>query len=219
MFGIRTRIRKRAQLRAASGFTNAWFDGAARENWDRIIPRLNPTRILEIGSYEGASATYLINSLAQHSDIELHCVDIWDEGVQYSHDLMQHVEKRFDHNIAQAIENAPKHVDFYKHVGPSDGILSAFLAEGKRNYFDFIYIDGSHIAADVLCDAVLSFRLLRVGGIIAFDDYLWSEDDGTGINPLRCPKPAIDSFTTLYAQKLTIMSAPLFQLYIEKTSD
>jgi hypothetical protein len=33
--------------------------------------------------------------------------------------------------------------------------------------------DGSHRARDVLEDAVLSWPLLKVGGIMLFDDYLW----------------------------------------------
>jgi predicted O-methyltransferase YrrM len=40
--------------------------------------------------------------------------------------------------------------------------------------FDIIYIDGSHDAADVLEDAILSWRLLKDGGVLIFDDYLLS---------------------------------------------
>jgi hypothetical protein len=219
MFGIKTRLKKMMRERATDGFTNGWFDGAAKDTWDQLIPQLDPIRILEIGSYEGASATYLINSLAHRHDIELHCIDIWDAGIQYSRGLMNRVEERFDNNVARAISRAPFKVEFHKHIGPSDDELSKMLAEGKRGYFDFIYVDGSHLAPDVLFDAVMSFRLLRVGGIIAFDDYLWSENLPGGVDPIRCPKPAIDSFTTLYSRKISILSAPLYQLYVEKTAE
>jgi hypothetical protein len=70
-----------------------------------------------------------------------------------------------------------------------------------------------------LLDAILSFRLLRVGGVIAFDDYLWSEELESGRDPLRCPKPAIDAFTNLYLRKIDILSAPLYQMYVTKISD
>ena len=63
-------------------FTNTWFD-SAREVWDHLIPQINPIKILEIGSYEGASACYLIEKLAAQSEIELHCVDTWDGGVEH----------------------------------------------------------------------------------------------------------------------------------------
>ncbi|WP_415440554.1 hypothetical protein, partial [Acetobacter orientalis] len=39
-------------------------------------------------------------------------------------------------------------------------------------------------------DAVLSFKLLRKGGVLIFDDYLWSEGVEGGNNLLRCPKIA-----------------------------
>jgi predicted O-methyltransferase YrrM len=101
----------------------------------------------------------------------------------------------------------------------SDGALASLLAEGKRGYFDFIYVDGSHRAPDVLYDAVLSFRLLRVGGVIAFDDYLWDDETRKEVDPIGTPKIAIDAFTNIYSRKLRILRAPLYQLYIQKIAD
>lgn len=219
MFGILTRIRKNRALKAPEGVTNSWFEHAARQNWDTIIPNLDPHRVLEIGSYEGASATYLINSIASRHDLEIHCVDTWTGGIEHDSSSMNYVERRFDNNISAALAATTATVDFHKHVGTSDDILCNLLSRGYRNYFDFIYIDGSHQAPDVMCDAVLSFRLLRVGGIIAFDDYLWNEKLPEGIDLVRSPKIAIDSFTNIYARKVKIIPAPLFQLYVEKTAD
>ena len=54
---------------------------------------------------------------------------------------------------------------------------------------------------------------------MAFDDYLWSEDLPDGRDLLRCPKPAIDAFVNLNFRKLQLLNAPLFQLYVTKTSD
>jgi predicted O-methyltransferase YrrM len=39
--------------------------------------------------------------------------------------------------------------------------------------FDLIYVDGSHQASDVLTDSIITFQLLRVGGVMTFDDYVW----------------------------------------------
>jgi predicted O-methyltransferase YrrM len=205
-------------------FTNNWFNGTAKGIWDQLIPQVKPTRLLEIGSYEGASTCYLINKLAAESDIELHCIDTWEGGVEHqaggeAQADMNAVETRFNHNIRLAIDSVPNKVDLVVHKGYSDDCMAKLLAEGKRNHFDFIYIDGSHQAPDVLCDALLGFRLLRVGGVIAFDDYLWSENLSYGRDPIRCPKPAIDAFTNLYCRKVQIFSAPLYQLYVQKTAD
>jgi len=36
-----------------------------------------------VGSYEGASACYLIDRLAVRHELELHCVDHWRGGIEH----------------------------------------------------------------------------------------------------------------------------------------
>jgi predicted O-methyltransferase YrrM len=204
-------------------FTNNWFDASARGNWDQLIPLIKPTKILEVGSYEGASTCYLIKMLSQSFPLEIHCIDTWKDGVEHKtggfvETDMSEVESRFLHNIKVATENPPNPVALFRHKGSSDIELAKLLVD-KQNYFDFIYIDGSHQAPDVLCDALLSFRLLKIGGLIAFDDYLWAEALPYGTDPIRCPKTAIDAFTNIYCRKVKIISALLYQLYVQKISD
>lgn len=204
-------------------FTNTWF-AKSRDAWRRLLPQLDPARILEIGSYEGAAVCFLIDELAPRKPLEIHCVDTWAGGVEHAeggeHPAdMGSVEARFRHNTGQALAAARHPVDLHVHRKPSDEALVDLLAGGRRNAFDFVYVDGSHQAPDVLCDAVLGFRLLRVGGVMAFDDYLWAEKLPYGTDPIRCPKPAIDAFTTLYCRKLRILEAPLYQIYVQKTGD
>lgn len=86
------------------------------------------------------------------------------------------------------------------------------LTEDKSNYFDLVYIDGSHQSPDVIVDACLGFRLCRPGGIMIFDDYLWPLKKEVN----RTPKMAIDSFTNIYYDKVEILRAPLYQLYLQK---
>lgn len=205
-------------------YTNNWFASTAKGVWDSLIPKINPTRILEIGSYEGASTCYLIEKLATSKEIELHCVDTWKGGVEHKKGgsaevNMSDVERRFHHNTKIAISKIKNSVQLVLHKEYSDVALSKLITEGKQGFFDFIYIDGSHEAPDVLCDALLSFRLLKNNGVIAFDDYLWQEQLPYGTDPIRCPKPAIDAFTNIYCRKIRVMSAPLYQLYVKKISD
>lgn len=205
-------------------FTNEWFLQAAKSIWDQLIPQIDPTRILEIGSYEGASTCYLIDKLAKQKDIEIHCIDTWEGSIEHqsggvAQTDMSQVERRFRKNTGIAISNADYKVTLEIRKRRSDRELAKLLSDGKQNYFDFIYVDGSHQAPDVLCDAIISFRLLKINGILIFDDYLWAEPLPYGVDPIRCPKSAIDAFTTIYCRKTRIISAPLRQLYIQKISD
>ena len=206
-------------------FTNTWFNDAAKQQWEKLISQIKPKRILEIGSYEGASTCYLIQKLAQENSIEIHCIDAWNiemgDDTDYKHYGsnvdMSAVESRFRQNTKLAIEKVSKKVDLVVHKGFSDDQLSKLLSNGKKNYFDFIYIDGSHLGPDVLCDAVLSFRLLKIGGVMAFDDYLFSQ--GGSKNLTDIPKLAIDSFVNLYSEKISMFNAPAYQIYIKKISE
>jgi predicted O-methyltransferase YrrM len=91
------------------------------------------------------------------------------------------------------------------------------MASGKHGYFDLIYIDGSHQAPDVLTDAVMSFQLLKVGGVMIFDDYLWTMDKPGFQDVLKMPKPAIDAFLNIFQRKMSIFfGAPIGQLYARK---
>jgi len=132
---------------------------------------------------------------------------------------MNEVEARFRINTENALSLATHPVDLQLHKDLSHRALARMLADGKENYFDFIYIDGSHQAPDVLCDAVLAFKLLKTGGTMAFDDYLWTNELTTAPEILKCPKPAIDAFVNINFQKIRILKMPLYQLYLQKLSD
>ena len=204
-------------------FSNDWFD----ENiaiWSQLFEQLKPTRILEVGSYEGRSTTFIIENLANISDIEIHCIDSWEGGIEHKkggswESNMTNIEARFSHNMKIAMSRSTHAVKLEIHKGLSSIELPKLASKNMQEYFDFIYVDGSHQAPDVLLDAVLGFQLLRVGGVMIFDDYLWQEPLPEGTDPIRCPKIAIDAFTNIYCRKLrAIIGAPIYQLQIEKIS-
>lgn len=198
-------------------FTTDWFSRFAPV-WRELLTRFPPSRILEIGSYEGRAACFLVQTCAAERPIELHCVDSWAGGVEHDAGAMPQVEQRFDRNIARARASAAHPVDFHKHKALSSDALVKLLAEGRRESFDLIYIDGSHQAPDVLSDAVLAFMLLRRGGLLIFDDYLWSMEGAGQQDFYQLPKPAIDAFVNIYQRKISVIGAPLYQLYVRKLS-
>ena len=199
-------------------FTTTWFWDSAKNVWDSLIPQIRPRKVLEFGSFEGASACYLIRACAKDAPFEIHCVDTWEGGIEHKTNgvPMQAVESRFHHNTKLACASVAHPVKLMVHKGFSHLCLAQLLAETRGNYFDLVYIDGSHQAPDVLADAVLGFQLLAVGGWMIFDDYLWAEDLPYGRDPVRCPKPAIDAFLNINFRRAQVLSAPLHQLYVRK---
>ncbi len=170
--------------------SNDWFDVGARGIWDNLMPQLKPERILEVGSYEGAATCYLVDKLAPERDLEIHCVDSWEGGIEHkaggsAESDMRSVEERFRHNVSLAVSKAMTRVEVKVHKGLSDQCLSELIGQGKKGYFDF----------------------------------MWSEQLPTGVDLVRCPKPAIDAFINLYIRKLTICPLGLYQLYVQKKSD
>jgi len=66
---------------------------------------------------------------------------------------------------------------------------------------------------------VMAFPLLRVGGTLIFDDYVWSDQLPQRRDPSRMPKPAIDAFVNVFHRKLAPYQwLPLWQFYLQKVA-
>jgi len=196
-------------------FTQDWF-GQYIPIWNGLVPLVKPSKILEIGSFEGRSTCYLIESSAGERDVEIHCIDTWEGGTEHAEIDMSAVEQRFRQNTALAISTVPHKVNLVTHKSTSLLALTQLISSGHAASFDLIYVDGSHRAPDVLSDAVLSFHLLRSMGLLIFDDYLWSMEPAGKQDPFNMPKPAIDSFVNIYQRNLIVLPAKLSQIYIQK---
>jgi len=180
-------------------FTEDWFHWAP-ELWEQFIPLLPECkRALEIGSYEGRSAVWILENLLD-PDGSLVCIDTWLGGEEHSAKDMSAVETRFDHNIARFGDKVAKVKD-----------SSASALRKLDASFRFIYIDGSHLAPDVLTDACLAWQLLEPGGILVFDDYCW----GPPRDILHRPKLAIDAFVNIFAEQLHIIHSG-YQLAVKR---
>lgn len=204
---------------AAPGFTVDWFSRtipAWKELFPRIMPR--PARILEIGAFEGRSTCFMLeNILPADLSGEIHCVDTWQGGVEHQGIAMDAVFDRFRANVSAVLKRVPQH-KVIGHRNLSSVALHDLHAKGFVGKFDFVYVDGSHQAADVLEDLVLSFPLLRRGGLVICDDYTWQRQRPGQEDLLDTPKLAIDSFTAIYRRRLRFVDwLSTYQVAFQKT--
>lgn len=141
-------------------FTVDWFDGNI-PTWAWLFQTHDrPSwKCLEIGSFEGRSATWVLNSVKNLESIT--CVDTFEGSREHSKDLKYGLYERF-------LENIEPYKD---KVIIKRGISRDVLKTLPKAEYDFIYVDGSHEAHDVLTDAVLAYDLLKPGGLMIFDDY------------------------------------------------
>lgn len=189
-------------------FTQDWFHWAP-ELWEKLIPLLPAReRFLELGAYEGRSTAWATEHMLQDDGVLL-SVDTWEGAEEHKGGgvNMAEVEKNFDHNHQVLRELYPNR-SILKFKMTSYEALTK-LAGGLP--FDFIYIDASHTAPDVLTDACMAWPLLIKDGVMVFDDYLW----GDPRDVLHRPKLAVDTFTNIFAEQLVPVHLG-YQLVVRK---
>jgi predicted O-methyltransferase YrrM len=180
-------------------FDHDWFSNNI-PNLTRLFAGFKgdkPPRILEIGAFEGRSTVWFLDNVP---GCHVTTIDTWKGGKDHDPENPEidwkTVEENFKHNIK----------DFGTRVSVYPTSSFQALSNMVKNrssffefHFDFVYVDGSHTAADVNLDLILSFKLLNVGGLIYCDDYLWGFNE---FPVYDCPKLGIDSFVNVYADKL-----------------
>ena len=144
---------------------------------------------LEVGCYEGLSSFYV---LSEYKFVNAFFLDIWDMPNPNSKTLSTNfdlIEKAFDQNLSG--------FDFKKMK--NDSVISMRKLLKENVHFDFIYIDGSHNGEDILSDAIEAFKILKVNGLMFFDDFLQHDD-----NRILQSYVGIDKFLSLYSDYLKI---------------
>lgn len=179
-------------------FSTNWFKQSAA-HWPALFKAIawdvnKPAVIVEIGSYEGASACWMLDHLLLHPDSRLYCLDTFQGSIEHTAEMRQNLEQQFRQNIA--LTGRMNQVETL--IGRSEDSLITLLA--RHVAADFVYVDGSHQAADVLTDAVLAWKLLKPGGLLIFDDYLWPKYKN---QPLLNPKMAIDAFINCHMDQIS----------------
>ena len=174
-------------------YSNDWFTWNT-ENWAQLFLKLAGKpglTAIEVGSFEGRSARWLLENVLTDPAARLYCVDTWSGGPGTPPFQVDDVWRRFVRNV---LDYPGGRVTPLR--GPSVPTLAGLVRDGVR--VDLAYVDGSHYGPDVLADAVLCWQLLKPGGLLVFDDYQWPAQTGCDIPPA----PAIDAFLSLHRNEV-----------------
>jgi tetratricopeptide (TPR) repeat protein len=136
-----------------------------------LARNLNPRpRILEVGTYLGASAITWSRALDRLCDGgSLMCVDSWGDadGAHYEGGMEESLRTGSAYQaFLSNVKALPRSVAVEHIRGRSSDAFRSLPAAS----YDIVYIDGSHMYAEVLADLRDSDRVLKEGGFVCGDD-------------------------------------------------
>lgn len=118
----------------------------------RLIVLAQSARVIELGSWYGASTLALASSA--HS---VHSID-WHQGDEHA---------GYGDTLHQYLYNVATCHNVFSHIGRFADVLPAM----RRGYFELAFIDGQHDSLSVTEDFKLVKPTLVKGAVVAFHDY------------------------------------------------
>lgn len=120
-----------------------------------LVELTGARRCIEIGTFTGYSSIALARALPE--DGQLVCCDVSEEWTSLA-------RKYWDEaGVAGKID---------LRIAPATQTLDQLLADGEADAYDFAFVDADKSGYDGYYERLL--RLVRPGGVIAFDNTLWS---------------------------------------------
>ncbi|MEG4207923.1 tetratricopeptide repeat protein [Microcoleus sp. Pol7_A1] len=173
-------------------FTQDWFTHNI-PIWQRHLQEFTGIaefQVVEIGSFQGMSACWLLDNILTHQTAKITCIDLF---------FQQH----FKGNIVKT--------GAADRVIELEGYSQDLLVNLTSEYYDVAYVDGCHKPTSALQDAILSWRLVKVGGLMIFDDYEFTFPD----SPEQDTKIGIDVFLEMFGSQLEVVHKG-YQLIVKK---
>lgn len=183
-------------------FTQDWFSEHAPVWKELLTPYAEKSDLhyLEVGVFEGGATMWIIENFLKDSSSTLTAIDLFAGDYEGAY---PDFAKRFFENLTLS------------GIGERATVLTGYSQVHLRALplasYDIIYIDGSHRNDDVLEDAILSWRLLKDGGMLIFDDYGRKQLDFTD------PKFGIDAFYRFFGHHFTVLHND-HQVFMRKIS-
>lgn len=184
------------------------FHRHAQSSFSHILTEFGmPSVIVEVGCFEGdttCNLAWLLNS--QNIDYQYYAIDPFLASENLTQEVVDKAKEFFVENIKEFSK-----IEFLQKKS-IDGLIELYNRGIKA---DIIYIDGSHLAKDVLADCVIGFEMLKVGGVMLFDDsVVWRY----GSTIQDSPKIAIDNFIQCNWGRLEMVQLPNgYQTAIKRT--
>ena len=141
--------------------------------------RLTPFNYLEIGVLCGHTLVTFERIYGRHPDSKMFGIDSWElTNKEYASNYTNCLTNILSTGCAEKFELRK-------------GFSYTEITRLNDNFFDFIYFNGNHNTANIVEDIVLSFRKLKSGGYLIFNDY--------GVESV---KKGVDMFTAAYSDKI-----------------
>jgi len=178
-----------------------WFAGAEYNFTNHLaefkgLPNL---KFIQIGAFTGDATVWLLNNILTNKSSILIDVDTWLGSDEEEHKKM---------DFKDVFSYYEERTKSYPNLAVVKSKSEDYLPTVKEDTVDFIYIDGDHTEKAVNSDIANSWKLLKSGGILAFDDYLWRGN-------ADCPKPAIDKFLEEHSNDIVILEHG-YQVWVQK---
>ena len=150
--------------------------------FDRLVREVDPTDVIEVGTWKGMSAIRLHNAMraiklpVAGKDWRLWCCDTWLGGIEHMEGEafggLFRTQYGYPQLYRQFLSNM-QHAGCLEHLRtvPNTSVNCArwLLRRGVRA--QLIYVDGSHETPDVHQDVSGFWKLLEPGGIMFGDDW------------------------------------------------
>jgi Methyltransferase domain len=158
--------------------TQGW--GSDSPVFSSLILEIQPSVIIEVGTWKGGSAITMANSVKRNNiDCEIICIDTWSGAPEFWEDKSDpdryrslQLKNGYPSVYYQFLANmCHSSVEDVVTPLPLPSTNAAVVLNRKGIKADVIYIDGSHEYHDIFFDILTWLPLLKFGGVIFGDDH------------------------------------------------